>query len=202
MTRLGPTSRVLLALALLVTVAACGLDEETSPKDIAVGDVPAELLDPNPSSSTSVAGLPNAAVTVYYLVLQDGATRLVPVSRAVAEAASPASRISALLTPPTAEEQASGITTSIPAGTRLLRTELIEDERVLTIDLSSSIFDVQGAELRNAFAQLVWTATDVETVSRVQFEVDGEEYRVPDDAGVEQPSSVGRADYDALKPVA
>jgi spore germination protein GerM len=193
--------RVALVLTLVATLAACGLDSETDPKDIAIGDVPAELLDPSPSSSTSVAGVPNAAVTVYYLVLRDGLTHLVPVSRAVADSASPAARVSALLNPPSADEQAAGVTTSIPAGTRLLRTELNEDERVLTIDLSSSIFDVQGAELRNAFAQLVWTATDVETVSRVQFEVDGEEYRVPDDAGVEQPSSVGRADYDALKPV-
>jgi len=200
--RVAVPLRALLALTLLVGVSACGLSEDSEPQAIATDDVPADLLDPNPSSSTSIAAVPNAAVNVYYLVLEDGLPHLRGISRAVTDPTSVAARLTALLTPPTGDEQLAGITTSIPTDTRLLGTELSEEEGVLTIDLSRSLFDVQGAELRNAFAQLVWTATDVEGVSRVRFEVDGEEYRVPDDAGIEQPSSVGRADYDALKPSA
>jgi spore germination protein GerM len=187
-------------LLLLVGTTACGLSEDSGPKVLAVDDVPADLLDPNPSSSTSVVQAPNAEVTVYYLVLQDGQPHLRGVTRSVADPTSPSARIAALLQPPTPEEQAAGITTSIPADTRLLGTQLSQGEPILTIDLSGAVFDVQGAELRNAFAQLVWTATDLEGVSRVRFEVDGEDYRVPDDAGIEQTATVGRADYEALRP--
>jgi spore germination protein GerM len=198
--RRAPLLRLLLAALLVAGVTACGLSEDAEPKVLAVDDVPADLLDPSPSSSTSVVQAPNAEVTVYYRVLQDGAPRLRGVTRSVADPASPAARIAALLQPPTPEEQAAGITTSIPADTRLLGTQLSQGEPVLTIDLSGAVFDVQGEELRNAFAQLVWTATDLDAVGRVRFEIDGEEYRVPDDAGIEQAETVGRADYEALRP--
>jgi spore germination protein GerM len=138
---------------------------------------------------------------VYYLALQGDTTRLVAVPRDVADANSARDRLEALLAPPTTEEQARGITTSIPADTVLLSTELIEADRELVIDLSRSLFDIQGQELRNAFAQLVWTVTEVEGVDQVRFLVDGEEYRVPDEEGIEQPGAVDTRDYRTLAPV-
>jgi len=187
------------ALAVVVGVAACGLSENSEPRVIAASDLPSELVDPSPSSSTTAAPSPTTSqIAVYHLVQQDGVPRLIAVAREVEDPSRPRERLAALLLPPTAEEQAAGILTSIPADTVLLNTQLIEDE--LVVDLSRSLFDVQGEELRNAFAQMVWTATELENVVRVRFLVDGEELRAPDAAGVEQPGAVRRSDYRALAP--
>jgi spore germination protein GerM len=102
--------------------------------------------------------------------------------------------------PPTPAEQAQGLLTSIPADTVLIDTKLDDASGELTIDLSRSLFDIQGQELRNAFAQLVWTATDVPGVRSVRFLVAGNEYRVPDENGIEQPGAVTRANYASLAP--
>ena len=190
-----------LVVALLVGVAACGLSENENPRIIAADDIPEGLVDEAPSSSTTITDTPSTAtINVYYLVLQDGATRLVAVPRDVTDPARAKDRLEALLAPPTPEEQTAGITTSIPAGTTLLGTELIEADRELVVDLSRSLFDIQGEELRNAFAQLVWTITQLDGVRQVRFLVDGEEYRVPDEDGIEQPGAVRQADYEKLSP--
>ncbi len=189
----------LVVAALVVLVAGCGLTENDEPRVIASGDLPEELVGPTPSTSTTVEASPTrTVVAIYYLVQQATGPRLVRVAREVADASRPRDRIAALLLPPTGEEQASGILTSIPSDTILIDTELQDGE--LVVDLSRSLFDVQGEELRNAFAQIVWTATEVESVTRVRFLVDGEEYRAPDAGGIEQPGAVQRTDYVSLAP--
>ena len=194
----------LVALVLLAALSACGLSENDTPQVIAADEVPSELLAVTPSSSTTLAASPRtASITVYLLVVRDGATHLVPVPREVPEdgAERAGDRLIALLGAVTADETAAGIITSIPSDTVLLDTDLDEESQVLTIELSRSLFDVQGQELRNAFAQLVWTATELEGIRSVRFVVDGEEYRAPDEAGIEQPGAVSRADYRSLAPL-
>lgn len=202
-TNLGRLLAAALALSAVVEgVSGCGLSENSAPRAIATSDIPSELIDEAPSSSTTLGQSPStASVTVYYLALQDGITRLTAVPREVVDPTRPKDRIEALLTPPTPDEQEAGITTSIPADTVLLNTDLDESSGELTIDLSTSLFDVQGEELRNAFAQIVWTITELDVVSRVRFLVDGVSIRVPDEGGIEQPGSVARSDYLTLKPV-
>jgi spore germination protein GerM len=191
---------LLLVAVLLVGATGCGLTENSEPRPIAAGDLPEELVDPADSTTTTTA-LPSpttTVVTVYYVIQQDGVTRLVARPREVADASRPADRIAALLLPPTEEEQQQGILTSIPADTVLIDTDLVGDE--LTVDLSASLFDVQGEELRNAFAQLVRTATELQVVLRVRFLVDGQEVNAPDASGVEQSRPVQRGDYITLAP--
>jgi spore germination protein GerM len=195
--------RGLAVAATLALTAGCGLSANSEPRVIASNDLPTELRDPSPSSSTTLGQSPaTASVFVYFLVQQDGAARLVAVPREVKDATRPRDRLAALLVPPTPAEQAQGLLTSIPADTVLIETKLDDTTGVLTIDLSRSLFDIQGQELRNAFAQLVWTATDVAGVHQVRFLVAGQEYRVPDQDGIEQPGAVTRADYATLTPTA
>jgi spore germination protein GerM len=196
--------RWLRPLAVAVLLAGCGLSENASPQVIEAGEVPGDLLAVSPSSSTTLAASPRtASVTVYLVSVQDGVTRLVPVQREVAAdgANRAGDRLIALLAAPTAEELAAGIITSIPSDTVLLDTDLDDANQELTIELSRSLFDVQGEELRNAFAQLVWTATELDGIRRVRFVVDGEVYRTPDEAGIEQPGAVSRLDYRSLSPL-
>jgi spore germination protein GerM len=189
-------------LALAVVVGGCGLSANREPRVIAADDIPTELRDPSLSSSTTLAGSPaTTAVTVYLLTQQAAVTRLVGVPREVKDSTRPRDHLAALLVPPTPAEQAQGLLTSIPADTVLIDTKLDDTTGELTIDLSRSLFDIQGQELRNAFAQLVWTATDVPGVRAVRFLVAGNEYRVPDENGIEQPGAVTRASYATLAPV-
>jgi spore germination protein GerM len=162
-----------------------------------------ELRNPNPSTSTTLGQSPaTTSVHVYYLVQTDSITRLVAVQREVKDSTRPRDRIVALLNPPTPAEEAAGLLTSIPAGTRLLDTKRSANGAELTLDLSRSLFDIQGEELRNAFAQLVWTATELPGVQQVRFLVAGKEFRVPNQDGIEQPGAVSRADYASLAPTA
>ncbi|MGQ0830126.1 MAG: GerMN domain-containing protein [Microthrixaceae bacterium] len=194
-----PVARWLLLLALLAIAAGCGVRADSRPQEINAADLPADLLDPNPPTSTTAPGA-NTAVTVYMLVRQGDVTRLALVSRDVADASRPADRINALLAPATPDEQALGLITSIPTDTVLLDTQLVPESRELVVDLSGALFDVQGEELANAFAQLVWTVTELDAVRQVRFKVDGRAYRAPNAEGVEQQGAVTRGDYNALAP--
>jgi spore germination protein GerM len=191
---------LVVVVALLAALGACGVAENDEPHVIAANEVPPGLLDAGPSTSTSVASPTVQAVTVYYVIQEGEAVRLQGVTREVERADRARDRLVALLTPPTAEEARAGITSSIPPDTELLETELNEADNELVIDLSDSLFDIQGQGLRNAFAQLVWTATELPGVERVRFRADGEEFRAPDEEGVEQPGAVSRSDYITLAP--
>jgi spore germination protein GerM len=187
-------------LGLLAAVAGCGIAEDDGPRALGPRDIPADLRDPDPSAVTTSPS-PGATTVVVYLIARQGdTTRLAPVEREVADASDPAERLAALLVPPSTDDIQDGLTSSIPADTVLLDTELDETERELVVDLSSALFDVQVSELANAFAQIVWTVTEHDEVRSVRFRVDGEPLRATNSEGIEQPGAVTRADYDRLAP--
>lgn len=183
---------VLVAMAAAVAAAGCGLQPDEAPQAIE-----SELLEPTATTTVDSAGSRTLAV-VYLLRREQTTTLLAEVERAVEDPTSAADRIEAVLEPVTPEEQARGLVSSIPADTVLLDTELDETRAELIVNLSGALFDVEGKELANAFAQLVLTATDLEGVRSVRFEVDGEPYRAPDAEGIEQEGAVTAADYASL----
>jgi spore germination protein GerM len=190
----------LVLAALIGALTGCGLSPNDDPQAIATDDLPADLVGPNPSTSTTLSATATTAVTVYLLTREGDTTRLTPVRREVGDATRPGERIDALLQPTTEKEQADGLISSIPTDTVLLKTELNPAEQELIVDLSGALFDVQGKELANAFAQLVWTVTEMAGVRQVRFRVDGEPYRAPNAEGIEQPGAVTSADYRTLAP--
>jgi spore germination protein GerM len=182
-------------------VAGCGLQEQDHPQEIASADLPPDLVASTTTSSTTSTITPTTStITIYYLVQQGGVTKLRGVPRDVADPRRPRDRLTALLAQPTPDEQAAGILSSIPADTLLLDSEVVADRQELVVDLSRSLFDVQGQELRNAFAQIVFTATEIPGIRQVRFRVGGDDLRVPDEDGIEQPGAVGRSDYISLAP--
>ena len=195
----APVESLVVVVAMLVATAGCGLRPDAQPHEISAADLPADLLDPNPPTSTTAPGA-TAEVTVYLVVRQGDTTRLAAASRDVAEPSRAADRIKALLLPPSADEQRLGLINSIPTDTVLLNTELVPASGELVVNLSGALFDVQGKELANAFAQLVWTVTELPEVRQVRFRVDGRAYRAPNADGVEQQGAVTRGDYNGLAP--
>jgi spore germination protein GerM len=194
--------RWIAAVAVVALAAGCGLSPDDEPNAIAPENLPPGLIDPNPGTSTTLANSPGTStVPVYFLVRVGDATRLIEVEREVADDSSPAARVGALLTQPTAEETDDGITTALPADLILVdEPALDEEEHILTVNLSRELNLLEGAELTRAVAQIVWTATELDDVQRVRFLVEGEPIPVPDDEGVEKSDAVGQADYRALAP--
>lgn len=191
-----------LTIAAIVLAAGCGLSENAEPEAISPDNVPPDLLDPNPPTSTTEPASPNTTpVTVWFLKERSGEPPvLTPVQRDVADPARPGQRIGALLDqPPTEDEQDDGISTFIPTGVRLLDADIDPSRQLLVIDLSQEIFDVEGQGLSNAFAQLVWTAAEVDGVRQVRFRVDGEDIQALDASGSER-SVVNTGDYRSLAP--
>lgn len=200
--------RPLLVVSLLLTAAllasSCGVVANDAPQAIASENLPAGLLDPNPGTSTTLAGSPSTtAVPVYFIVRVGDQDRLAEVTREVNEPTSAGDRIGALFSQPTADEADSGITSSIPADLVLLDDPVLSEETgVLTVNLSSELFGIQSAELTRAVAQIVYTVTELTDVLKVRFLVDGEATPVPNDDGVEKEAAVGKADYRSLDPQA
>lgn len=197
--RRGPW--LLALLAVLALLGGCGLSEHGEPQAIAPENLPPGLLEPNPVSSTTLPQSPGTTTVIVYFLVRDGdGERLARVEREVANATEPGNRIGALFSqPPTEAEE--GLTTSIPADTVLVDVPVVDDEaNELVVDLSNELFSIQGVGLAKAFAQIVYTVTEVDGVRQVRFLVDGRPYRAPDAEGVEKEGAVTRLDYAALAP--
>jgi hypothetical protein len=126
--------------------------------------------------------------------------RLIPVARThertpgVATAA-----INALIAGPTRTERRSGLTTAVPAGTRLLGISL--NDGVATIDLTSEYQSGGGSlSMQMRLAQVVFTLTQFPTVKTVRFQLDGTPVDVFSGEGIILDHPVGRSDYKDLAP--
>jgi len=157
-------------------VAACGGEDGGSPEPTATVTVTAEpsaspTLSPSQSASPEETPAALTPATLYFM--RDGA--LCAVERRL-DAPTPEAVLKALLRGPTADEQAAGVTTAIPAGTRMRDFSSGDGEAI--VDLSSAFArSGSGAEVRARMAQIVFTATGMEAlgedVTRVGLRVRG-----------------------------
>ncbi len=91
----------------------------------------------------------------------------------------------------------SGQTTAIPDGTRLLGVDI--DDGVATVDLSSEFESGGGSySMFMRLAQVVYTATQFDTVRAVQFHLDGEPVDVFSGEGIVLDKPLMRKDYEEL----
>jgi spore germination protein GerM len=189
-------------LVLLAAATGCGLDEDGSPQAIAPENLPPDLLDPDAGTSTTLAGAPGTeSISVFLLRGVDGEVRLAEVERTVADRVDPGDRLAALFAPPSEEEAADGLVTSIPADTTLRAMPVLDEaSNELTIDLSNEFLSIEGPELAKAFAQIVWTVTELDGVEQVRFLVDGVTISALDADGAEQNGPVDKGDYRPLGP--
>jgi spore germination protein GerM len=197
------TSRLVGAAALLLLLAGgCGVPEDDRPQALAREDLPPDLLDPDPSAETS---LPESGptVVVYFLQETPNGVRLAEVERRVADARTPDDRLAALFAGLDADEPDAGLSTQIPADTVLRDVDTNPEADEVIIDVSGDLLSsIEGRFLSQAFAQIVWTATEPSAggYTNVRFLVDGVPQSVIDGDGVEQEGSVDRADYSSFSP--
>jgi hypothetical protein len=180
------------ALVVAGSLVACGIPADSQPQALARKDIPFDLLAP--STTIAAPGTPGARVPLnVYLV---GITGLVPVSREVRAPATLTEALNALLTGPTDAEVADGLRTAV--GTQTSISAGVVGFGVGTVDLGGSFGQVGGQEQILAVAQLVFTATSVPGIVKVQFTLGGRPVEVPAGDGTLTQGPLGRSDFPSL----
>lgn len=183
----------------IVLLAGCGISEDGAPQVIGEGELPPDLLS-EPSTTTTLPPSQTVPVTIYLLRQSSEGPVLVPVERDVSDPGDAGQRIRAVLgAQPTPQEQARGLVSAIPPDVELLDAPQNRETRELTIDLSGELFTIRGETLSSAFAQIVYTAAELQGVRTVRFRIDGEPQQALDAAGAQQ-TAVDTSDYASMAP--
>lgn len=181
---------VLTATGVLL-LAACGIDPDEAPRDVAA---PAPAADVQDGKTVITA----TETTLIYLVGHDDDGRfvLLPIARDATETINNALR--SLFAGPTARELNADLRTAIPATTRLVKA--VPNNDVVTIDVSEDLLGLSGSALVDAVGQIVLTATNVTGITGVVITVDdvAHPWPLPDGATTLEP--LGREDYESLLP--
>jgi hypothetical protein len=212
---------IALLLALAVSAASCGGGDEATPAGLVPTiELPAtETEEPEPPATSPGETQPPAetepAETFTFEVWfardagtitgEDGTEiSLGPLLFSTSRTEEQTPRVAraaleALLAGPTPEEEAAGVSTAIPEGTRLLDVSI--EEGIATVDLSSE-YESGGGSLGMLLrlAQVVYTVTQFPTVEGVLFELDGEPVEVFSGEGIILDHPVTRADYEDMLP--
>ena len=158
----------LIAASLLVFAAACGAPATNTTVKIYLYRVPGPE-----ATAGSVEGL-------------------IPVARSF-NSDDVAAAITALLAGPTAEEQAFGITSAVPAGANLRSADVRDG--IVTIDMSSQFDDGGGSmSMFVRLTQLVYTATQFPGITGVTLELEGEQLTTFSSEGLELLNPMRRSD--------
>lgn len=186
------------AVALAVLTAACRVGANDEPVELS-GSIPFGLLETTTSTSSSVPEQVTKEVTVYFLDPAEG-ERLVAVPRDVDVAADVQAVLRNLFSVrPDGSERPleTGLTSSIPESATLLSAVFVPDSSRLIVDVRGLFGNegIQGIDLRNALAQIVWTATDSPSVTEVVFRNSGVEVQALVDNGEVADGPVNRSDY-------
>jgi hypothetical protein len=161
-------------IAALVTVmAACGIQADDSARIIMENDR-RDLSAPVAIDEGPLGG----NTRIYLLSNTQTGTRsqLRGVNRDVNP--SPVGALEALVGGPSASEQSLQLRSALPEGTRVLTARFVAPGLVAA-DVSSTLFEATGDELIDAMAQIVFTLSALDGVSRVQVLVEGETKQLP-----------------------
>jgi spore germination protein GerM len=157
---------VVLAVALL---AACGVPSDSQPRDIR-NEQRLELAEAPAAQAANAPG-----PKVYFLATDSSGDveRLQPSSRDVA--ADPNAVLMELFKGLTREEQGRRWRTAIPNETTLLTAPVLRPDGTLVVDVNKALQQQATGESQiEAVAQIVFTATALEGVRRVELRVEGQ----------------------------
>jgi spore germination protein GerM len=187
----------LLALvAVLLLGAACSAPVDPGPKTLRAASIPADLrADTSSTTTTTIAPGESEEVTVYFIGPDQ---RLAPVKRRVSPPVTLSKVLQRLFAGPTTQEQLNGLRTAISVDTTVVGAQV--SDRIATVDTSKTFAFGPVPEQIFAFAQVVFTAVDVEGVTGVLFAQNGRRLEVPQGDGSSTSAPLGRASYPQLTP--
>jgi len=193
------TLGTLLIAGIAIGVVGCGSRAPAPTPPVQTPTVTVTPTTPPPATTPTPTPPPQTArqVPIRAYFVRDEVIAVV--GRTSPSSAVAAEAMKALLSGPTAAEKTAGVTTQIPAGTRLLGVNIANG--TATVDLSKR-FESGGGSLSMTLrvAQVVTTLTQFPTVKRVTFRIDGNAVESIGGEGVVVAPSVDRADYESVMP--
>jgi spore germination protein GerM len=178
-----------LAATMLVTLAACGVENDSAPRKIT------EANRPNLASTANQNTGSTSGTDRIYLLAPESPTEsrhLRTTQRDVGD--SPANRLESLFGSLTVVEVGARLRTAIPDGL-LLRSAVLQPSGTLVVDVSDQLLAVSSSALIDAVAQIVFTASDVPSVRAVRLLVDGKNRQWPASDGELQTDPLTVYDY-------
>ncbi len=189
-------SSALLVVAAVLVAASCAVPTNDEPVELSGSIVP----DTTTTTSTTSPETDTREVFVYMIEQGDPGTVLRRVPRSVEAGTGLQGVLNNLFTQrPRADVEAEQeLTSAIPESATLLSAALDpNDPTLLVVDVRGLFGNagVQGATLRNALAQIVWTATEADPNLQVVFRQDGERRPALVDNLESTEDAVDRDDY-------
>ena len=185
------------AVALVVAVlglAACSAPVDSGPKTLRAASIPANLRAETSTTTTTVPTGASEEVTIYFIGSDD---RLSPVTRRISSPVTLEKVLQSLFAGPTEAETVS-LRTAISPDTAVLGAPI--EARIATVNVSKDFAFGTLPDQIVAFAQVVFTAVDVEGVTGVLFAQNGHRLDVPDGDGKNVSAPLGRASYAQVTP--
>jgi hypothetical protein len=180
-------------------LGACGVPSDSSPRVIARKDLPAAL-----AGTSTTLGHPAGVLTQerIFLVRNAGTNPSleamwvdVPFEPSTVDQVRAV--LDVLISDMPQTDKNKDLTNAIPSSVRIRSAHL--HQGVLSLDLSQ--LTLENPELRLAFAQLVYTATDLRGIDSVRFAVQGQPAQVPLDRSTSRTGEpVDRSDFRQLGP--
>ncbi|MCU1392996.1 MAG: hypothetical protein JWM34_1424 [Ilumatobacteraceae bacterium] len=184
------TIRGLAAAGLLLLLASCGINDDTSPQVISEANQP-KLA----SSEGQTAGASSGTDRIYLLAPESPSDvqQLRPAQRNVGDTAT--QRLQSLFGPLTSIDIAARLRTAIPEGLTLNSAVLQSPGGTLVVDVSDQLLDLTSTNLVDAVAQIVFTAAELHDVQRIDLLVDGKARQWPAGDGELQTGALTVYDY-------
>jgi hypothetical protein len=182
--------KALALCTLLVFAAGCSVPTQSGPSSIAPSHVPFDLLNPQPSTTTTTQPKPSSLVPVRVFLLSP-TQQLDAVQRVVVTPASLTAVINSMLAGPTSSESGSGITSAIPSSVIVRSATTALGTGAVTVDFNQAFSQISGTSAELAVAQVVATVSAQTGLGTgVIFEIDGQRTPVPIKSGASVPGPV------------
>lgn len=203
MLRIGPGLATVAALGVLV-VSACSDGTTTAGQTPSPSSSPSATPSTTPSTTTTPTGAPSPTTTtqpttvraVAYFVRSE---RVAAARRTVTAPAVAAGAVRALLLGPTVAERETGMSTAVPAGTRLRSLAISNGTAV--VDLTGTFASGGGSlSMSLRLAQVVTTVTQFSSVSKVRLWLDGKPATTLGGEGLIVDRPLGRGDVEQMLP--
>lgn len=187
--------RAFVVLLAVLGVAACSAPVDSGPKTLRAASIPANLrAETSSTTTTTVPTGDSEEVGVYFI---GGDNRLVRVTKRVSSPVSLEKVLQSLFVGPN-QAEAVTLRTAINPDTAILGAPI--EARIATVNVSKDFPFGPLTDQIAAFAQVVFTALDVEGVTGVLFARNGQRQEVPEGDGRFTSAPVGRASYTQFTP--